>query len=64
MNIGNKIKVAIGKGRATGVITETKKDDGLGTFYKLTISSASPSLKCIVRNNELWVCSAEILRRA
>ena len=63
MNIGNRVRVAIGKGRATGIITEKKQDDALGVFYKLEVTSVSNSIKGLVKNNELWTCSAEILRR-
>ena len=60
--IGARVKVAIGKGRASGIVTEQKSDGVLGAFYKVKVASASPLIKDYVKNNELWVCAAEILR--
>jgi hypothetical protein len=63
IGIGAKVRVAIGKGRASGIVTEQKTDSALGAFYRVEVATASPQIKDYVRNNSLWVCAAEILKK-
>lgn len=62
IRIGTEVRVAIGKGRASGIVTEQKTDSVLGAFYKVKVAAASPQIKDYVKNNSLWVCAAEILK--
>lgn len=62
IRIGARVRVAIGKGRASGVVTAQKHDSVLGAFYKVKVATASPQIKDYVKNDSLWVCAAEILK--
>lgn len=61
--IGSKVSIAIGRGRATGIVSASTNDGVLGSYYKIKITSASQTIVDRVGNtNELWVCRDEIVK--
>ena len=61
VGIGSKVRVAIGRARAVGIISEKGQDSELGSFYKIKVASASSQMQGRLDVNKgLWICLSEI----